>query len=118
DRRNIALIGAVDEDMALRRGDQERAERRGADIIDVADDLVRGELRHPIRLRAHVACQDRSRRIGLPSDSDRRMIGRRWVLGEGVCRWTKDKSPEETCERAQPGYSVRESVYRNLRLDS
>ena len=55
DRRHVALVVAVDQDVALRRGDQKRSEGSGADVIEVADDLVRRERRVLIFTRADVA---------------------------------------------------------------
>ena len=37
----VSLVIRVDEDVALRRCDQEARERFGSDVVDVADDLVR-----------------------------------------------------------------------------
>jgi hypothetical protein len=62
--RNIALVGAVDEDVALLGDDEERAQGFGADVIDVADDFVRREGRGLVFGRAHVAGEDRARREG------------------------------------------------------
>jgi hypothetical protein len=113
DHRHIALIGAVDEDISLRRHDEERAQRLRPHIIDVADDLVRRELGRLVRRRAHVACQYGPRRIGLPPDGDRRMIGRRWILCEArACACAEDDRPKEACEQPQPEISL----HRTLRI--
>ena len=76
DRSHVPLVGAVDEDVAGRRHDEERAERLRPHVVDVAHDLVGRELRRLVIRRPHVARQDRPRRIRLPLDGDRRMVGR------------------------------------------
>ena len=55
DHRHVTLIGAVHQDISLRRHNEERTERLGPHIIDIADDLVGWELRRLVCVRAHVA---------------------------------------------------------------
>jgi len=71
-RRDVALVRAVDEDVALRRDDEERGEAFRADVVDVADDLVRRKLRRLIVAAADVALEERLLREGVPADRDRR----------------------------------------------
>src|SRR5258705_4804826 len=75
DDGHVPLVRAVDQDVPLRRDDQERAERLRPDVVDVADDLVRRKLRLLIRGGAHVAREDRPRRVDLAVDGDGRVIG-------------------------------------------
>src|SRR6185295_18427017 len=58
-RRHVALVGAVDEDVPLRRDDEERGEALGSDVVDVADDLVRREWGRHVVGAADVAPEQR-----------------------------------------------------------
>ena len=73
---NISLIGAVDQNVPLRRDDQERTQRPGADIVNVAEDLVGRERRGLIFRCAHVTFQYRTRCVRPSLNNDRRMIRR------------------------------------------
>src|SRR5215472_7311241 len=97
DRWHVAFICAVDQEMSLRRHDEKRAERIGADVVDVADDPVGRKRRYTVGLRAHVTRQYRTWRIGLSLDGDGRMVGRRHGLCEACVR-TEDERTEETYE--------------------
>ena len=56
--------------------DQERAERARADVVDVADHLVRRKLRGLVGVRAHVALEELPLRQGMTADGRLR----RWRL--------------------------------------
>ena len=99
DRWHIALVSAVDENISLRCNDKERAQSPGSDVIDVANDLVRWERRRPVFRRAHVPRQYRTRSIGMSSDADRRMIGRRWILCKRAGARTQHKRPKQRCDQ-------------------
>src|ERR1700722_7142136 len=59
DLRHRAFEVAVDQDVALRGGDQKGSQTCAADVVDVADDLVRRKRLRPVRL--HLREQDRGR---------------------------------------------------------
>src|SRR3990172_507832 len=90
-RSHVPFVRAVDEDMSFRCDDEERAERPGSHIVDVADDLVGWELRRLVLRGAHITRQYRPWRVGLALDGDRRMGGRRGILRlAGVSARTND----------------------------
>src|SRR5262249_38769906 len=91
DGAHIPLVRAVDENVSIRRGDEKGTERPGAYVINVADHLVRRKRRGLILFRAHVAGQDRPRRIRLPLHRDRRLTRRSRLLGESGLRGGSDK---------------------------
>src|SRR5215831_19624822 len=72
--RNIPLIRAINQNVSLRRHNEERTQSSRPDIVDVADDLVRRKCRFLILRRAHVARQDRLWRVCLSANRDGRMI--------------------------------------------
>src|SRR5262245_18865686 len=80
DRRHIALVCTVDQDISLRRGDEERTQGPGADVVDIPDNLVWWKLSRLVILCAHVAFQYRPRCIGTTTNCYRRMIWRRLVV--------------------------------------
>src|SRR5437899_516940 len=75
-RRHIPLVRAVDQDIALRRDDEKRAQRSGSDIVDVADNLVGWELCRLVLGSSHIASQYRLRGIGASMNGDGRVISR------------------------------------------
>ena len=85
-RRHISFIRAVDEDISLWCNDEKGAEGLRSDVVDIADDLVGRELRRLVLRRTHVACQDRSRCVGLSVDRDRRVVGSRLARRLGLRR--------------------------------
>src|SRR5262245_42311890 len=64
-RGYIPFVRTVDQNIPLRGYDEERAQRSRADVIDVADDLMRREWARLIFSRAHIAFHDGSWRIRL-----------------------------------------------------
>src|SRR6266704_2727819 len=102
----IPLIRAVDEYISLRCNDQEGTQGSGPDVVDVANDLVGWELRRLILRRAHVACQYRPRRIGIPLNCDGRMVrcGLPRSLSLACVRaQTEDQRRDDTREYLRPG---------------
>src|SRR5260370_39682835 len=94
--------------MPLRRCDEERTERIGPHIVDVADDPVRRKRRYAVRLGAHVARQYGTGRIGLALDGDSRVIGWRRRLGE-ACGYAEaeDERAEGTGGQTHCGHVSR-----------
>ncbi len=86
DRADVPLVRTVDENVPFRRRDEERTERSGPNVVDVADHLVRRKRRRLIRLGAHVASQDGSRGVRLPANCDDGLIGRLPALSESHTR--------------------------------
>src|SRR5438309_6005537 len=93
----IPFIHAIDEYIPLRRDDQKRSQTHGADVIDVADNLVRRELRVLIVRRAHIALEKLLLRIGVVGDADlgsRPLAGIAWSLR--VPRGVQDSQHRES----------------------
>src|SRR5262249_30511979 len=82
DGAHILLVGAVDENVSLGRGDQKGTERLRTYVVDVAYHLMRRKRSRLVLLRAHVARQDGPGRIRLPSHRDGRQIRRYRLLRE------------------------------------
>ena len=66
------------------------------DVVDVADHLVRRKRRRLILVGAHVAREDRSRRVRLPAHGDRGQVRGLLCEGESVAREERadQKSPK------------------------
>src|SRR5580698_181675 len=64
DLRHRAFEVAVDQDVALRGGDQKGSQACATDVVDVADDLVRRKRLRPVRLhlREHGSGKDKEKR--------------------------------------------------------
>src|SRR4029079_10004882 len=92
DDRHVPLVGAVEEDVALRCDDEERAERLRSDVVDVGDDFVRRKLRRLVFGCAHVARQNRPPRVGLTVHGDR------WVIGTTLLRERRTREQEKRGE--------------------
>ena len=71
----ISFIRAVNENIALRRNNEERAQGSGPHVVEIADNFVGRELRCLVLRRTHVARQNRPRRKFTPMDSDLGMVG-------------------------------------------
>ena len=56
-QRHVGFVRAVDEDVSLRRRDQERRQALGADVPDIVSDLVRRKSRALLFWRADVALE-------------------------------------------------------------
>jgi hypothetical protein len=72
DERHIALERAVDQDVPLRRGDQEHGKAPRADVVDIPDHLVRREGRVHVVRAADVPLKQRELGEGLAPDRDGR----------------------------------------------
>src|SRR4029453_2704274 len=69
-RRHVPLIRTVDEDIPLRRNNEEGTQRFCSNVVKVADDLVRRELFGLIFRRTHIAFQYRAWRISTSLNRD------------------------------------------------
>ena len=65
DGGDVALVGGIEKDVALRSDDEERAEGFGPDVVDIADDFMGWELVGLISGRSHVAGDDGERGVAL-----------------------------------------------------
>src|SRR5262245_44789059 len=116
---HIPLVRAVDENVSIRRSDEKRTERLGAYVINVADHLMRRKRCRLILFGAHIAGQDRPRRIRLPSHGDGRLIRRSPLLRETRLPGGSDKDHSQDSYaniRSEQCLHVNPPVLSQLRL--
>jgi hypothetical protein len=88
-RRHVALVGAVDQNVALRRDDQEHRQAIRPHVIDIANHLVRRERRRHVVGSADVALEQRQLREGVAADGNRR--SRFLATAAAACRHSPDR---------------------------
>ena len=101
---HVPLVGAVDEDVTLRRRDEERRQRSRSNVVDVPDDFVGRKCGRLILLRPHVAGQNAARRVALAADSDGWMVWWRLPLSQGqpcACSRHEQQGQSGDADRAE-----------------
>ena len=109
--RHVPFVGAI-ENIPLARDHEKPTEGPGPHIVNIANDLVRRELRRLILRRSHVALENRPGGERAPGNIDDWVIGSLLLSLLGLaqsCTGTEDEPRAEIAHQMQPELMHHES---------